>query len=56
MKPCALTEKEGGSPKEIWGITKEKEMLDGQKKPQICMSMDYQEDDAWVEFQKISKS
>lgn len=32
MKPSALTEKEGGSPKEIWGITKEKEMLDGQKK------------------------
>lgn len=32
MKPCALTEKEGGSPKEIWSITKEKEMLDGQKK------------------------
>ena len=36
MKPCALTEKEGGSPKEIWGITKEKEMLDGQKNPKYA--------------------
>ena len=27
MKACALTVKEGGSPKEIWGVTKEKQML-----------------------------
>lgn len=31
VKPCALTVKEGGSPKEIWALAKEKEMPDGQK-------------------------